>query len=53
MTRIGKRQFRSAYSDNLLNTYMIIAFQAFDLCGITNILIKLATSKLTEKSHNC
>jgi len=49
-----KGSLKSVNSDNLLNTYMIMVIQAFNLCGITDVLIKLATStetELTEKSQ--
>ena len=49
-----KGSLKTVNSDNLLNTYMIMVIQAFNHCGIYDVLIKLATSienELTEKAR--
>ncbi len=49
-----KGSLKIVNSDNLLNTYMIMVIQAFNLCGIYDVLIKIATSTenvLTEKAQ--
>ena len=49
-----KGSLKSVNSDNLLNTYMIMIIEAFNLCGIYDVLINLTVStenELTESAQ--
>ena len=47
-----KGSLKSMNSDNLLNTYMIMIIEAFNLCGIYDVLIKIATSAESELTES-